>query len=454
MIDERDDGLLSPENLARYEVPGAPAGFAARVMSAVAAEEPTQPVAPRREGAGWRRYAVAAVAAAAVVVVVAWAASGEHSSGGSGTRVATTRETIALDARGIAVAEPGTELRWTVASRGDAVVDQLSGSAFYRVERGGPFEVRTPLGVVRVTGTCFSVEVIAMNKKDLLKGVAVGAAIATAVMVTVYEGGVTFANPNGQIRIVAGEGAIARPGTAPQARGAGTMTAGDPQARELADARARIASLEQALGKLRDEAGASGSSSATRGDPGRFYAPAPETLRKMADTCWIAFDLPGLDSESGPKLVDDELSGEAGLVGEERDAVNQAYLKVHDRTIDALRHLYVELTGNDADAAAALSVDAIMEEILSKSPPGEELAARRQISRERAGLERPVTPGALARRPIVERYLRIMMSLGHEAEAAAAGVIGAKRARALRAHGGIGWNNSVSDYGGCDWELR
>ncbi|MBS1123338.1 MAG: FecR protein [Deltaproteobacteria bacterium] len=451
MTEDRDDGLLSPDNLARYEVPRAPAGFAARVIGAVAAEERTQPVAPLRGRSGWRRYASAAVAVATVAVIVVWAMRGGRSNSGSGLRVATTRETIALEARGVAVAEPGTELRWAVAARGEAVIDQPSGSAFYRVERGGPFEVRTPLGVVHVTGTCFSVEVIAMKKKDLMKGAVVGAAIATAVMVTVYEGGVTFANPKGEIRIAAGEAGIVYPGAAPQPRTGITASASDP-ARELADARARISVLEQQLGKAHGDAGASAAASFTRGDPGRYYAPSPETLRELADTCWIAFDLPGLDTESRPMLVDDELSGAVGLLGADRDAVNQAYLKEHDRAVDALRHLYMELTGNDGDAAAALSIDAIADEILAKSPPDEEIAARRRIARERAGLEPAVPAGSLARRPIVERYLRIMTSLGNDAEAAAARVIGAKRAHELRTHGGVGWNNSVTDYGGCDEE--
>jgi hypothetical protein len=46
--------------------------------------------------------------------------------------------------------------------------------------------------------------------------------------------------------------------------------------------------------------------------------------------------------------------------------------------------------------------------------------------------------------------LRIKASIGNDAEAVAAGVVGAKRARDLRAHEGIGWRRTVSDYGGCE----
>jgi hypothetical protein len=45
---------------------------------------------------------------------------------------------------------------------------------------------------------------------------------------------------------------------------------------------------------------------------------------------------------------------------------------------------------------------------------------------------------------------RSSIALGAEAEAAAASVVGATRARELRSHGGAsGWYNSVSEHGGC-----
>jgi hypothetical protein len=448
--EDRDDQLLSPASLARYVVPGAPTGFAARVTASITSEErePSAPSPSRTQR--WRRGAAIALALVATIAIVVWSVGGARSRGGAGTRVTTTRETIGLAARGVVVAEPHTALRWTVANNGNAVVEQTSGSAFYRVERSGPFEVRTPLGVVSVTGTCFSIEVIEMNKKDALKGAVAGAAIATAVAVTVYEGGVTFANPRGQIQLVAGEAGTVRAGGAPEATPPTTHVA----ASELAAANARIAKLEATLRSTRSSADEKQILSATRGDPGRYYAPSAKTLREFADTCWIAFDRPGLSTDERPELVDDELSTGVGLTDAERTAINHAYAKVHDGAIDTLRRLYMELTGSDGDAAAALSIDAIADELEAKSPAADELEARRRIARERAGLEPAPTGQALARRPIVERYLRIMVNLGHEAEAAAAGVIGAKRAHELRAHQGFGWNGSVSDYGGCEPESR
>jgi hypothetical protein len=68
--DDDRDGVLSPENLARYDVPGAPADFAARVMTRLAAAEaaPMAGVRPRR----WRRWGLlgaTTMGAAALTIV-------------------------------------------------------------------------------------------------------------------------------------------------------------------------------------------------------------------------------------------------------------------------------------------------------------------------------------------------------------------------------------------------
>ena len=443
-----EDVLLSPENLAGYEVPGAPAGFAARVMESLAGEEATSPVQPLRPVP--RRRWWQALAAAAILLVIAGAlvrrGRGAHVE--TGMRIGDARETVSLGTRGVAVAEAGTELRWTVGAEGNAVVEQPSGTAFYRVERGGSFEVRTPLGTAKVTGTCFSVEVSAMKspiKSDAVKGAAVGAALATALVVTVYEGGVSLANPRGELHIGPGQSALVQPGGAPQAR---TIAALDPQAKALADAQARISSLEEQLRQAR--AGSADNKPHKEQDPGRYFAPSQETLRDMAENCWVAFDLPPFGTEKPPVLVDDDLANEVGVSNAERDAINQAYRKTHDRDVEAVRRLYIELTGAEADAAAALSVDALEDEIDAKSQPEDEIAARRHLSAERAGLEPVPSAAELVHRPVIERLLRIRASLGNDAEAAAASVIGSTRARDLRTHRGIGWQRSVSDYGGCN----
>jgi hypothetical protein len=204
------NGFPSSEQLAHYQVPGAPADFADRLMSRIASTEaPRQPAARSRRWMAWVAAGVVAAAAGVALWTVTRGASG--SMAGRGDRIAGSRETIELGGRGVAVLEPAADVSWTVESSGAALVEQRSGIVFYRVERGGPFEVQTPLGTVKVVGTCFHVEVSDVNK-DKLKGAAVGAAIASAVVVTVYEGQVIFANPKGDVTIRPGETGVVQPG--------------------------------------------------------------------------------------------------------------------------------------------------------------------------------------------------------------------------------------------------
>ncbi len=91
----------------------------------------------------------------------------------------------------------------------------------------GPFVVHTPAGVVRVTGTCFRVEVSDMKliNRQNLSGAAVGAALGAAVVVTVYEGRVLLARDKG-----GGEVEL-RPGQSAQmtAGGVQRLSAGIPR---------------------------------------------------------------------------------------------------------------------------------------------------------------------------------------------------------------------------------
>ncbi|HTR50784.1 MAG TPA: hypothetical protein VMJ10_08770 [Kofleriaceae bacterium] len=439
-----DNDPLAPRRLAEYDVPGAPSGFASRVMAAIDDAPPLR--SPRRR---WPLIAGAVAAVAAIAIIAKLGlGSDEHASGAR--TIADRRETVMLARRGVAVAEPGTALNWTIAGDGAAEVEQSSGRAFYRVEHGGPFEVRTPLGVVQVTGTCFSVEVTAMKNpinRDMVKGASFGAVVATAVLVTVYEGSITLANPSGQLQVAPGDTAIVRPGEPPRRESAAIASS-----RELADARARIVTLEHELAAAR---GADKGADIQNHDPGRYYAPSPETLREMADKCWIAFDRPPFTADGAPELVDAKLAIAVGVSDAERAAINAAYKTTQDRELEALRRLYMELTGADADTTAMLSVDALEAEITAKSSDDDEIAARRAIARSRAGLEPEPTGAELVRRSAIERMLRLEIALGSEAEAAAASVVGADRAHELRAHdGAAGWQNSVSDYGGCDESYR
>jgi hypothetical protein len=104
--------------------------------------------------------------------------------------------------RGRAFAEAGTHLAWSISAAGDVRVSPPAGSVFYRVEPGGEFVIVTPAGDVTVR-TCFRVEVAPMalsvvdNKQRALFALG-GAALASAVLVTVYEGRVRVPTESGQ----------------------------------------------------------------------------------------------------------------------------------------------------------------------------------------------------------------------------------------------------------------
>src|ERR1700733_6649753 len=183
MADETEEvaELTSGEHRALEELSALapPDGFADRVLAARAA-----PASVRRR---WPAVAIGlGVAVAASVAIVM--ARGAH-RGGNGELATTERTTLALSDRGVAVAEAQTQLTWRVDSSGAAEIDQRAGNVFYRVEHGGPFVIHTPEGDVRVTGTCLRIEVSPMNPtKQMFVSGAVGAAIASAVIITVYEG--------------------------------------------------------------------------------------------------------------------------------------------------------------------------------------------------------------------------------------------------------------------------
>lgn len=472
-----DDRLLSRERLEAYAVPGAPDGFAARVAAAAVATdagagaedargEPASQPAPR---ARRRTWAVTAVAVAAVAAAALFFMRGGGSRGGyasSGREVAgAVRRTVSVGGRAVSVLEPGAEVAWRVDASGRAQVRQTAGDVFYRVEPGGPFAVDTPAGRVTVTGTCFRVEVDDMKgmNKDRWKGAAAGAAIATAVLVTVYEGSVTLASPDGTASVAPGQTAVARAGSPPEVLdGAGQAAApSEAQARaQLVQARARIATLEHQLAQAHQTGGGTqahpagdkddgmGWHPAGPRDPGRYTDPSPDTLKDMAKNCQIAFDQPPLTTEDQPVLVDAELAKKNGVTEADRAAVNRAYQAVHERAIATLRQLYIEVTG-DRDGADHLSADALRTEIVKKSPPADSTAALRRISRERAGLIPPVPADQISQRPPVEQLYRLDLDLGREAEQAAAGVVGADVAHALRTDRGNGWEGSQYEYGGC-----
>jgi len=427
-----------------------PSGFAARVLAARTGAIAVAPTSRR-----WvARVALTAAAAAAVAFFVGPRLVGGNSTGSAAP---TARESIALGERGIAVAEAGAQLAWKL-KHGSAEIEQGAGEVFYRVERGGPFRVHTPAGVIEVHGTCFSVEVRDMKiGKQGMMGAGVGAAlVATVVIVGVYEGKVSFANEHGQVALAAGERARASSGGgAPStlARGAAAVEAtpsgpaaatlsreelvarAEAQAKEIVALRTRMSAVEGTEG---------GGSAARKNDERENYLnPSKEDLEKLASKCRLQWDEPKLGLN--PQTLDAEHASEMGLSDGERVAMNKLNADFNGKITVELRQLYVELTGDSA-GADALTPGSLIEELEEKSVRPDVQAAYQRIAREKAGLQ--AAPADLRGTAPIDRLMRLRSSLGDRYEKELGAAIGPDLAHQLREKNG-GWGSRHGSSYGC-----
>ena len=412
-----------------------PAEFAARVLAARDAPAP-----PRR-----RRARMFAGIAAAGAAALAFAVLRPPHRAAGGVLVTTRRITEALGDRGLVVAEPATALVWRVDDHGAADVIQRTGNVFYRVERGEPFVVHTPAGDVRVTGTCFRIEVMPMNtnQKLLLAGVT-GAAIASGVLVTVYEGHVIAETRTARTELPAGtQATLGADSNSTLVSGGALGIASDDahatreqlvlrarqQEAQLITLRARLAALEKPVGAVAVDVA----------EPGRtWHDPSPEKLAEWVATCHVRTDEPSLEKFSPLTEADKQHGIEPG----ELDGYNAAMSEMARQWKDLVRRLYVETTG-DTSGADTLSVEAMFHEIEDKNPGEEHSLVLQRLSQERAGVAAP--PGDLSKTSSLERLLRAYVQLGDQSEAALARRVGAERAHAIR---GDGWS-SRHELGGC-----
>jgi len=448
MTEKHPDRL--DEAMATDLVPPPPADLVDRTVQAMQAQAGAVRPQVERGSAGRARrlWPVAAALAAGIVLgAPIWTMLRARRDGFSaGQRQATAQETIEIGQRAVLVAEAGARLRWRPGPARAVQVDQPAGEVFYRVN-SGPFVVHTPAGVVRVTGTCFRVEVSDMKliNRQNLSGAAVGAALGAAVVVTVYEGRVLLARDTG-----GGEMEL-RPGQSAQMTAVGVqrLSAGDPApgarmtARpgvprfdEAETLRTRIADQEKELAQLR----ASGAvAKKVEESKERFFNPSRQELLARADRCEIRWDTPNIQGVNEKDRV------RLGLSETEATAMNEALNEVKEQAVRELRALYVELTG-DATTAEKLAPQTIQSEIFARAPEGGRPQARRQLSRELAGLAPP--PADVSKTPVIERTFRVMMSIGDRYERAVAERLGAQRARALREKDD-GWR-SKSVANGCE----
>jgi hypothetical protein len=410
-LDDELDALLDPartiEPVARWR----------REAIRKRLEDTVGPLEPRARLRGRWIVALATVIAASALLWW-WIAVPRPADNLGSVDAGVERVTIATGDRGTAVIEPHGRVRWTVEG-GDAVVDQTSGRAFYRVEPGGEYVVRTPHAEIRVTGTSFEVEVVMSNASQRLKHMGMGAAVAAATVVTVYEGRVVLANDDGVTPIEAGQRAVAiagQPPSAPESRlartdaelgpmtGAAPASATDSGSREsvlVSDLRARVRELEDELAEVRernDEHELDREESRAKFIQA-VYDPTPEQLLEAAKDCGISFAVPQ-KSEAGEYLAAEQVE-RLRVTPHELAALTAALDEEQSAWLARLRDLYVDATGDEA-GAASLSEEAMQAELLDKANAEDRKRARIIVARERAGLAEPTVDAHSE--PVVRYY--------------------------------------------------
>ena len=457
-----DDRILSTVEREAFAAAEPPPDFASRVLAGKQVDKLSRPLPVARRGT---RLAIGALAIGAAVIVsltlrIARSPSSGIDLAASGARSASTRESIALGDRGVAVAEGGADLAWRVGAGGVTEVEQRAGSVFYRVEKGGRFVVKTAAGEVEVRGTCFRVEVISMGSgKTFSLGAAVGGVVAAVAIVSVYEGRVRVVNVKGVADVAAGERVELARDRAPMAFDA-RASKNDARAQNFPDPPAGTVTREQLLARdesqrteiarLRNElarmAGGEAGEGAHHGRPPaleHFLSPSQEELKTMVADCRLAWDQPPLGLT--PPTLGDKRAAELGLTDSERHLMDQALAQTNQATLTQLRALYVEATG-DAAGAGALDPHTLAQEIEAKSDPAVVQATYQELARERAGMSPVPAPSAAA--PTIERLLRLETGLGNSFEKTLGDAIGPDRARSLRAEHD-GWGAKMSSSHGC-----
>lgn len=411
---------------------------------------------PQRAWRGWVRRGLALGSAAAIVGIVGILAFGLTGRVTPGELEATRRRTVEIGDAAVVVAERGASLRWGPAD-GGVQVTQDRGAVFYRVEDGDPFEVLTPAGVVQVTGTCFTVDVTGAGLEEMqtmdkskTRAAALGAAIAAAVTVTVYEGSTVLANDEGEVALRPGQTGRAVAGQAPRqvmaadepavAQRAPAPRAGDDAVvaryeRELSQLRAELARARDEHGPddgvedAGDDAAGSGERFAAGGPPKPegfdYYDPTPEALEKMAECGVVAWDQPPVWADD--QQLDPEYLAALGLSADEEVALQEEFERFRDEAHAQARALWVEL-GGDPVAADALAGSELLGLVYGRTELGEREKARELLAMEKAGLAQ--APGEAS--SATDRFVRWEAQLGDSFEVSLAQRLGAERSRELR----------------------
>lgn len=436
--------------LESWEVPNAPADFAERVVA--------KGLLSRRRQRLWTAALAACLVAMVSGSVLVW---GHIPS--SGTLTTQRLNTVAVGTA-VAVVQGQSTLSWQVDFWGRAKVQQDAGKIFYRVEPGSEFVVYTPAGKVEVTGTCFQLEVLPMDKKTVASTGA-SALIAAAVVATVYEGEVIAVTASETQEITAGQVATLGPqgirrhqlepaaGSLPRTlKNAGSYSNGEhsPTAAEevvgqlpnhpaVAQLLLQKRQLEQKAQELQEQVAKLQKTSHSQ----KTYDLPKEELLAMAEKCEVRWDWIVPDSAASAGL--DKKAEELDLSEAERATMLQV-LQTYNQDVSAeIRKLYTELTGDPN--VGSMAMESMLWEAIDKTPKRESQRVYQSIARERAGLQ--PAPVETASMSAFERFFRLVHGAGDRLEQAMAEELGEETARAYRdLHGGYGSKSRMRN-GGC-----
>jgi FtsZ-binding cell division protein ZapB len=285
------------------------------------------------------------------------------------------------------------------------------------------------------------VEVIEMRpSRAHLTGAGVGAALATVVLVSVYEGRVLTASPVGKAEIGAGQSAqlegsrprlvderearttraaAAAPTSANPATPTELQERNEQLAREAQRLREQVQSLQSQMQKISGDARSTKTFDLTK-----------EELTAMAGRCELRWDTPSLDSEA-PKVAD-KARKELGLNATERAAIDKVLAENHQQMTTQLRQLYIDVTA-DRKGADSLSPESLKREIEDKSSRDDLKAVYQRLARERAGLQAP--PADLSTSSPLERLYRLLTGMGDRLEKSIGAQIGPDLAHRYREAG-------------------
>jgi hypothetical protein len=308
----------------------------------------------------------------------------------AGELTAVRRTTTSIGSRGTVVAEPGAHLSWRTQNE-VASIEQDSGSVFYRVDPGlGELHVQTPRGKVRVTGTCFTLDV-SEARTD----------------VDVHEGSVELHHGDTVVEVHAGErvrlnrSGISRAPSSPSSPAATVSPVPTPA---------------EACDCVED---------VSRIDPG------DEALARWAKECRVNTDTPPLG------ITDQQLAewvAKLEVDADEAAVITETLRAVEKRADHKLERIYVDATG-DEDGVGKVDILLMYDEVMRSAAIGEQARVRQKLARERAGLDNP--PTDMKTVTPYEEQMRVLAGLGDELEAELGKRLAPTRVRSLRAiHGG------------------